>query len=133
MALRLTALRRMRRGMLLAPLAVLALVLRVMLPMAPMSALAAGADPVLAELLAGGGICHGDPDSPTKTPAQKGIACVLCPVCVALSPFLADIDPGLPAPPVLAGEAGALWPPATAPPELPFRPAHARAPPVLSA
>jgi hypothetical protein len=126
----------MHRGSVLVPLVALALMLRVLLPVGPMAAPMAslgpaGADSVLAELLAGGGICHGDPDAPAKAPAS--VACVLCPMCLAPLPLLAGAEPRLPAPPVLAGAAPALWPPATAPPVVAFRPANPRAPPALSA
>ena len=132
MAHRLSTLRRLHRGSPLAVLAAVALVLRLVLPMGPM-AMPAALDPVLAELLAGGGICHGDPDAPAQAPMQKGAACVLCPICVAPLPLLAGEAPPLPAAPVLATGTLTLWPPATAPPSVAFRPANPRAPPVPSA
>lgn len=132
MAFRLSALRRLHRGSPLALLAAAAMVLRLMLPMGPMAA-PSNLDPVLAELLAGGGICHGDPDAPARAPAQKGIACVLCPICVAPLPVLVGAVAPLPVPAVVATGALVLWPPATAPPIIAFRPANPRAPPALSA
>jgi hypothetical protein len=115
----------------LAALLALAVLLRLLVPAGPMPAMPIppGTDPVLAELLSGGGICHADPGAPGKPAIPGSLACLLCPLCAAPAPLLASPAPPLPLPRALPVATATLWPPATAPPAAEFRPANPRAPP----
>jgi hypothetical protein len=104
-----------------------ALVLRLLLPATPMAMPAGDA---LAELLAGGGICHGDPETPGKT---GDAACPLCPLCAVPAPVLGAAPPAAIGARVAIGTAPyRLRPPSLAPPAAAFSTARPRGPPAAS-
>ncbi|MCC6717359.1 MAG: hypothetical protein IT555_05700 [Acetobacteraceae bacterium] len=109
-------------------LAALALLLRLALPQA--AAMPAPAD-ALGELLAGGGICHGDPDA-GGDPAPAA-ACLLCPLCAGPAPVLAATPLPVPLPAIALAVPRGLRPPALAPPLAGYNAARPRGPPALPA
>jgi hypothetical protein len=109
-----------------AMLAAVALLLRLVLPMAPMPAAPPDA---LAELLAGGGICHADGGAHDTPSAPTDAACLLCPLCAAPLPIVLAAAPPLPAQAFVPEPVRHRWPPAIAPPAAPYRIAHPRGPP----
>lgn len=110
-------------------LAALALLLRLAAPLAAMPLPTTILDP-LQELLAGGGICHGDLSDPASAPSKPGqLACQLCPLCAGPVPMLLHAMPVLPGPAIVPAAARGLLPPATAPPSVAFALAQPRAPP----
>jgi hypothetical protein len=113
-------------------LAALALVLRLFGPTAPAAAAEARGD-VLAELLAGIGICHGDPDAGDTTPPSTS-DCMLCPLCAPPAPAMTALPPApVSRPGVARPMAPFLLPQPQAPPRTAFAAIQPRAPPTHSA
>lgn len=115
----------------LSTLAALAVVLRLLLP-APTMAVSSAAGPsvdALTELLAGGGICHGDAGGDDTQPSRT---CPMCPLCGPPAPAMAAQPPLLPRPVLLGMVARGDRPPALAPPSASYNAAQPRAPPARS-